>query len=94
MVDVKQAVQAATSYFEDLYSQELASWLRLEEVKLSEDESQWQITLSFVDESESHPLSPVLGSAPRHYKIFEIDADSGKVRSMLIRKINDTSVSQ
>ena len=55
--------------------------MRLEEVEVDEQEHLVKVTLSYI------PLEgPGLGTIyPREYKIFDVDGDSGKVRSMKIR---------
>jgi hypothetical protein len=91
MIGVKEAVQAAISYLQELQSVVLSSQpvqeLRLEEVELSEPSSNqtvshWLITLSYTVRED--PLGMHLS---RKYKIFTIDAATGKVQSMKIREL-------
>jgi hypothetical protein len=67
-----------------LYPVEGASNVQLEEVELSDDGEYWFITLSY-------PLPPedsVLNfNFKRKYKVFKIDARTGEVKSMKIRKV-------
>lgn len=79
MIDVKEAAKTASEYLTGLYS--LASWddVRLEEVELTEDEKYWLITLSYSDKK----LIP-----RREYKVFKIDAETGKVQAMKIRTVS------
>lgn len=53
--------------------------IELEEIELTEDERFWLITLSYELSS--------LEFAPRQYKVFKIDAVSGEVRSMRIKRV-------
>jgi hypothetical protein len=93
MIGVKDALGAAQAFVRDLYPEEELRHLRLEEVDLSSDERVWNITLSWVEKSISKPS--VLGiyggggdiqKLPRVYKVFEVDAESGTVRSMKMYK--------
>jgi hypothetical protein len=87
MVDVRQAASTAANYLVSLYPQQIPSNVQLEEVELSDDEKYWLITLSY----------PVAGSGlekalnvplKRAYKVFKVDAATGQVRSMKIRKLD------
>lgn len=98
MIDVKEAAGRAAEYFANLYDQSTYTDLQLEEVELTEDEKFWLITLSYL--SNRLPTSPdqiakLLGmptpspsSGPRMYKQFKIDAETGKVHAMTIRKVS------
>lgn len=85
MIDVKEAVVSASTYFADLYAGEYRD-LALEEVELTSDEKTWLITLGYNVEVKS--MFP-LGSPEfiRKYKILTVDSETGKVWSMKIRKI-------
>lgn len=82
MLDVKEAAQRASEYFADLFKG--VSDPQLEEVELADDGQEWFITLSYPVRSEN-PF--ILGSG-RQYKVFRIDARTGEVRSMKIRKVD------
>lgn len=93
MNDVKTAVKIAFDYFARIYPEAKQKFqdIRLEEVELSDDESTWLVTIGF---SRPLPPGPFLKNIPeflhqyqRDYKVFRIDAQSGKVRSMKIRAI-------
>ena len=84
-IGVKEAVQAATSAIRELLPGEELNDLRLEEVEQSDDERLWLITLGFYPEPRSE-LSPLVRPI-RKYKLFTVDAETGKVRSMKIRAI-------
>jgi hypothetical protein len=88
MVDVKQAASTAADYLVNLYPQQVPSEVRLEEVELSEDESHWLITLSYIVPRSVFADVPGILSHRREYKVFKIDAATGQVRSMKIRKLD------
>jgi hypothetical protein len=86
-IDARQAASAAAAYFKELYPNVVS--FSLEEVELSEDGSHWLITLSF-----EIPANPHLGNvlvqfqAPKtKFKVFKVDAKTGKVVAMKIRKL-------
>jgi len=85
MIDVKQAAQLASQYFAGLYEGQTASGAQLEEVEIAEDGKYWLITLSY-------PLTEVTGllnfNYKRRYKVFKIDAETGEILSMKIRKVD------
>ena len=92
-IDVRAAVKATLIYFkllQDLMGGETKN-LRLEEVELSEDEKFWFITLGYnVSNSvTNHPLETLgVGIVEnREYKIFKVNAETGEVESMKIRKL-------
>ena len=95
MIDVKQAVQAATQYARDLFADQELRHLRVEEVELTEDRSIWNITLGWVEPAIRTRPSLVPSYAdggvvklPRVYKVFDVDAESGEVRAMKIREVD------
>lgn len=86
-VDARVAASAAAAYFKELYPNVTA--FSLEEVELSEDGTHWMITLSF-----DIPANPRLGSVlaqfqpPKtKFKVFKVDAKTGRVIAMKIRKL-------
>ena len=84
MLDVKEAAQRASEYFAALFPQDLASKARLEEVELSDDGQYWLITLGYPIDT----AGLLFGTAkPREYKQFKIEAATGQVVSMRIRKV-------
>ncbi len=92
-IDVKTAVTAAHSYLQDmkdLMKIQLES-LRLEEVELSEDQHEWLITLGFDVHIKTNSLTNlVAGTAfiyQREYKLFQVDSETGEVKSMKIRSL-------
>ncbi len=78
MIDVKQAVNAAIAYVNDFPSLLSTANVRLEETELSDTETYWNITLSFIENA-------LMGT--RTYRIFKIDAETGVVKSMKARNI-------
>ena len=94
MLDVKQAAHKAFEYFASLYPACDPSKTLLEEVELTEDGEYWLITLSYPFPGlAEYPASGIAelfgrGAAPRDYKVFRIDAASGEVKSMKIRKVS------
>lgn len=88
-VGVKEAVQAAIVYLKDLPISEDLSDLRLEEVEQSDDEKYWLITLGFYVPATAGngPIGEFLPRHIRKYKLFKVDAKTGKVRSMKIRTV-------
>jgi len=99
MVDIKAAVNSAYSYLREI--QELVGGkfedLRLEEVELSEDKRFWHITLGYdlpVKVRVGSQLEEMLISQTqrkqefqREYKLFKVNAETGEVESMKIRKV-------
>ena len=72
----KDASKAAAQYFKRLFDDPIG--LALEEVERSKDGRYWLITLGY---------SPNIFTARRNYKVFTVDADTGEVLSMKIRKM-------
>lgn len=80
-ITAKQASDKAMSHFWELYGEKIP--LQVEETEMNEDGKNWLITLSY----EEHDPSINLIFAKKVYKIFKINAITGKVISMKIRKI-------
>lgn len=85
MLDVQQAAHAATNHLVSLYPQQVLNDVRLEEVELSDDENYWFITLSYLPAT---PISLLHLQPRREYKVFKIDSQTGRVRSMKIRNLD------
>lgn len=97
MIDVTTAVRNASEYFKEIETALNGSApqnLRLEEVEKSEDH--WLITLGYDARSALAPTPSVFDTLPklnaqwkyvREYKRFCIDATTGEVESMKIRKV-------
>ncbi|MEN6497885.1 MAG: hypothetical protein ABFD16_26600 [Thermoguttaceae bacterium] len=86
MVLVKQAVEKAVEFVQEMYEGQALDDLRLEEVERSDDNKLWSITLSFLK-----PPSPLQSSLSlprsREYKVVAVSAETGEVRSMKIRTL-------
>jgi len=89
-IDVKQAVAIATNYLSSLYTPDVRDVL-LEEVELVDDQ-EWKVTLSFARPSEDPswgglipPPSMRIRTAQRHFRVFFIRADNGRIRAMKMR---------
>ncbi len=95
MLDSKSAVASARTYIQSIQEDldNPLSNLRLEEVELSEDEKHWLITLGYDNPNKPKDLSsmqlvaPQLARLAREYKIFQVGADDGLVKSMKIRQV-------
>lgn len=80
-ITAKQASDKAMSHFWELYDEKIQ--LIVEETEMNEDGKYWLITISYPE----HDASVNLIFAKKLYKIFKINAVTGKVISMKIRKI-------
>ncbi|HVG20799.1 MAG TPA: hypothetical protein VNI02_17260 [Blastocatellia bacterium] len=89
MLDVKEAARTAAEYFATLYDPKTYSDLQLEEVELTEDQKYWLITLSYASTNATQTQFGALLNLPvsRKYKQFKIDAETGQVQAMVIRKV-------
>ena len=95
MIDVKQSATIAESYLKTLLPH--ANDVTLEEVEISADDRLWSITLSALvpapAPSTTGPqfsipaLEGLFRQSQRVYKILEINAETGSVRSMKIRTV-------
>lgn len=92
MISVKHAVRSATDQLLGLYGDVLN--IRLEEIFLSDDESAWCVTLSFlapISQEETEPSSDnaaaPLSLKQRYYKTLEIDANTGNFRALKMRPV-------
>jgi hypothetical protein len=86
MIDVKEAAKVAVEYLQSLPNMPAVA-VRLEEVILTDNEQFWLITLSFMDDAEPRGIAAIANAPERLYKAFNIDAESGQVRSMKIRQL-------
>ncbi len=93
-LDTKQAARLALKYFNDLFPDAQISDVALEEVEFSDDENHWLITLGYETQTAqakqlNKQLVHLFGPSPaRKYKVFKVDAQTGKVISMRIRKLD------
>ena len=79
-ISVKEAFQYAYKYFKNLVG---GSYISIEEAEMDETGEHWLITIGFDTDVPAGTL--VYGK--RAFKIFKIDAYTGQVISMKIRKI-------
>jgi len=94
MLDVKEVVGKASLFVSNVFGEEEVRNISLEEVKISEDEQFWFITLGLYVPNKN-PARKHLGmtlasiSEPylKQYKIFKIESETGKVVSMKIREV-------
>lgn len=93
MIDAKAAVRKAMEYLKEMYDTDSFRDVMLEEADLSDDDRYWNVTIGFTRLQESvseGPMATLIGSSAvyrREYRVFMIDAESGVVRSMKIRKV-------
>ena len=83
-MDVKEAIENAIEHFKKFYPN--VEKVQLEEVEITDDDKYWNIVLSY-ENKETTPLSYLQVGQQRTFKVFKIDANTGKVRSMKIRNI-------
>ena len=74
----REAAIAANSYYNEVTGQ--SQQATVEEIELNESDERWRVTLGFV-------ALGIMPFGPKIYKIFEIDAYTGKFISMKIREI-------
>jgi hypothetical protein len=98
-VDAKQAAKLSLEYFNELFPDATVSDVLLEEVEFLDEENCWLITLGFDMPARQRTSSPVAINNPladlfrtsspaRKFKIFKVDAKTGRVISMRIRKLD------
>lgn len=80
-ITAKQACEIAINYFCELLGGKID--LQAEETEMDTDEKNWLITLSYAE----HDVKVSLIYATKLYKRFKINAITGQVISMKIRKI-------
>ncbi len=92
MIDVKDAVQRAMQYLEEMYDTRSFRDVLLEEVDRSEDDRFWNVTIGFTRPQEptsAGPMAILVGQQEefrREYRVFQIDAEKGALHSMRSRK--------
>lgn len=77
LINAKQAVEVTIKYITELTLRPQSDF-SLEEVELSSDKIYWYVTLGY--------LKNVFSGA-KEYKEFKVDANTGDVLSMKIRKV-------
>jgi hypothetical protein len=92
-IDVKEAVRKCVAYFRKLYPNlGTGANVMIEEVEESEDGAYWLVTLGY--DIQRH-VSRVAGNlqdvfgpqVARHYKVFKVNAETGRIVSMKIRSL-------
>lgn len=92
MITAQDAVSAARDYLKTIVEDRELQHLRVEEIELSEDRSQWLVTLGWVEPANRTVAGsigvytrPAVEALPRVYKLFPVDAETGTVSSMKMR---------
>jgi hypothetical protein len=80
MVGVKEAVENAKTFIQDVVGSNEIRRLTLEEVELSEDGKDWLVTLGLALNDPFDLLSPE--KPEKSVKLFRVNAASGQVLSM------------
>lgn len=82
-ITAKEAANAAAKYYQEV-SNDYSGRLQVAEIELTEDGKFWNITLAL-----PAPVDPlaIYGGTKLEYKIFRIDATTGEVVSMKVKKI-------
>ena len=81
MLSATEAAHKAASYFEEVSGKRVE--LTIEEIEIDDAGDWWFITLGIGDQYGIGGL----GSKPRNYKIFKVDANTGDIKSMKIRQV-------
>ena len=87
-IDAKQAAIAAEHYFRQLFSPPFATDVDLEEIEMADNGRVWLVTLGFTQSLRKRDDLPKFLQVPtRKYKLFKVDARTGKVLAMKIPPI-------
>lgn len=85
-IDPKSAAQLAIDYVREVYGEDNVSEPLLEEIELTTNRNTWKITVSFMRKAQVGMLKGLNQfKTERVYKLLELDAESGEIRSMKIR---------
>lgn len=97
-MNVKDAVQTAKKYVAELYEDEPAKHIGVEEVVFDQVSNSWKVTVGFYRPwDEKLGLSGILGAAAegepalwkrRSFKVIQVDDNTGKVESMTHRSLS------
>lgn len=91
MIKFKQAIKAAQELAAEIFEPSDLKGLRVEAISLSDDRAYWYVTLGWVatdtrvlnpSNAFSIPSRPDIVEAPRVYKKFKIDSNSGEMIAM------------
>ena len=84
-IDVRRAVDIASSYFRELFPAHAKMHMMLEEIEESSDGKRWLVTLGY-DHVGAGSFAFQRGPS-RDYKTVTIDSATGKVVSVKIRSL-------
>jgi hypothetical protein len=86
MISVKEAVEIALRFADDLLGQDKLTDPRLEEVELGDvgDRPYWYVTVSFLREPSK--LKELVEPRVREYRVLSVHAVTGEVQAMKIRQ--------
>ncbi len=91
MITFKQAIKAAQEFAAEIFEPSDLKGLRVEAINKSDDDAHWYVTLGWVasdtrvinpSNAFSMPSRPLIVEAPRVYKKFKIDSNSGEMIAM------------
>jgi hypothetical protein len=88
LLDARGAVTHAAAYLVEIYGDTVSDVL-LEEIEKTDSltGSWWRVTLSFLRTNAPDGGFVMYTSKPRLYKVLEVDAATGNIRSMKIRDL-------
>ena len=84
-MDAKTAVKYAKEYVADMFSEEGARDIGLEEVEYDHEQNAWRVTIGFTrawDEPRSAIAALSAGSVKRTYKVLTVNDPDGVVLSV------------
>ena len=92
MITSKQAAERAAAHIRELFDVGELKHLRLEELEPAEDGKKWLVTLGWVEPAVFDPMGGLFGgrgaqASPRVYKLVTVNAETGDIESMKIRKV-------
>ena len=88
MIKVREAVRIAMEAIRELYAEDQVPHLTLEEVELRKDGATWVVVVSFSRTFAKSPIEAMTGQqGTTTYKMLEIDAETGVVRSMKMHQV-------
>ncbi len=88
MIEAKEAVRVAMESMRELFEESDIPHLALEEVERSQDGESWLVTVSYARPFAKTTIESMTGQqGTTTYKVLEIDAGNGVVRSMKNRQI-------
>ncbi len=83
MVDIREAVKTATQFMCDIYDEADRPKLGVEEVEHDAENKHWLVTIGIGGAEPASTMSVVEGAGvDRHYKVIQIDAETGAVVAM------------